>query len=465
MQETPKSDDTVETFVRFASGLEYEDIPAEAIWEAKRRIIDSIAIALAGFQEEPSVIARRFALASTGSPGATVIGTKHAAFPELAVLANGTMLHSQDFMDTYLSRESLHPSDTIAAVLAAAEVAERNGKDVILGIVLAYEVMCRLADVANVRERGWDHVVFGVIASALAAARVLGSSADQMREALALAVVSNTALRQTRVGEIPMWKAFAPANAARNGLVAAQLATMGVTGPVLPFRGERGFERQVSGPLELESFGNSATGFMINKTFIKNWPVQYNTQAGIQAALALRGEVGASGRIERIIIEVSETGRVLAADTAAKWDPQTRETADHSLPYIVVAALLDGEVTRATFDRDAYRDPEKLALLGRVEVRTDDEFTRTYPKMLSIRVTVWTGDGRELSHQVDIPKGHPLDPLTDSELERKFRDAAGVYFGSHDMRRALDSIWSLETAPGVGDLVAQFEIEGGLIDR
>ena len=181
MQETPKSDDTVETLVRFASGLEYEDIPAEAIWEAKRRIIDSIAIALAGFQEEPSVIARRFALASTGSPGATVIGTKHVAFPELAVLANGTMLHSQDFMDTYLSRESLHPSDTIAAVLAAAEVAERNGNDVILGVVLAYEVMCRLADVANVRERGWDHVVFGVIASALAAARVLGSSADDPR--------------------------------------------------------------------------------------------------------------------------------------------------------------------------------------------------------------------------------------------------------------------------------------------
>ena len=227
MQETPKSDDTVETLVRFASGLEYEDIPAEAMWEAKRRIIDSIAIALAGFLEEPSVIARRFALASTGSPGATVIGTKHVAFPELAVLANGTMLHSQDFMDTYLSRESLHPSDTIAAVLAAAELAERNGKDVILGVVLAYEVMCGLADVANVRERGWDHVVFGVIASALAAARVLGSSADQMREALALAVVSNTALRQTRVGEIPMWKAFAPANAARNGLVAAQLANYG----------------------------------------------------------------------------------------------------------------------------------------------------------------------------------------------------------------------------------------------
>ncbi|MCP4381220.1 MAG: MmgE/PrpD family protein [Hyphomicrobiales bacterium] len=195
-----RTDQTVETLVSFAASIRYEDLSPEAVWEAKRRVIDSVAIALAGYSEDPSVIARTMAMASHGMPGATVLGTRHISTPELATLANGTMVHSQDFMDTYLSRESLHPSDTISAVLAAVECTGGNGRDVILGVVLAYEVMCRLADVANVRERGWGHVVFGVIASALAAARVMGLSTAQMRETLGLAVVSNTALRQTRVG-------------------------------------------------------------------------------------------------------------------------------------------------------------------------------------------------------------------------------------------------------------------------
>ena len=129
-----------------------------------------------------------------------------------------------------------------------------------------------------------------------------------------------------------MWKAFAPANAARNGLFAARLAQLGVTGPVEPFQGEKGFERQVSGPLALRRFGSRKNGYKINDTYIKVWPVQYNTQAGIEAALQLRDQIGEPGAIQRILIEISETGRILSADTAAKWDPQTRETADHSLP-------------------------------------------------------------------------------------------------------------------------------------
>ena len=443
----------------FAASLDFDSLSPEAIWEAKRRVIDSIAIALAGYSEDASVIARGIALASRGTPGATVLGTRHLAIPELATLANGTMVHSQDFMDTYLSKESLHPSDTISAVLAAAESSRVGGRGVILGVVLAYEVMCRLADVANLRERGWDHVVFGVIGSALAAARIMDLTKDQMREALGLAVVSNTALRQTRVGEVPMWKAFAPANAARNGLFAAQLAQMGVTGPVHPFTGEKGFEAQVSGPLRLEPFGDKEHGYMITKTFIKNWPVQYNTQPAIHAALELREKISSAELIDEITVDISETGRILAADTPAKWDPQTRETADHSLPYIVVAALLDGEVTRATFDRERFRNPEKLDLVRRVAVRADPEFTQSYPQLLSVRVAITTRDGRLHSKQIDIPKGHPLDPLTDQELEEKYRRSVEIHLGGPAVRSSLDALWSLETVTDVSDLMGLFEVK------
>ncbi len=456
--QTDRTDETVETLVSFASKLDYDDLTPEAIKEAKRRVIDSFAIALAGYTEDASVAARAMALGVVGTPGATVLGTNHLSSPELATLANGTMVHSQDYMDTYLSKESLHPSDTISAILAAAESSGADGKAVILAIVLAYEVMCRLADVANVRERGWDHVVFGVIASALASSRVLNLSAEQMKQTLALAVVANTALRQTRVGEVPMWKAFAPANAARNGLFAARLAKLGVTGPVQPFRGEKGFEKQVSGPLPLKEWGSKSAGYKINQTYIKVWPVQYNTQAGIEAGLKLRSKLTDTSGIEKIIIDISEIGRILSADTAAKWDPQTRETADHSLPYIVVSALLDGQVTRATFNRERFRDPSKLALVKKVEVRADPEFTARYPETLSVRVTIRMANGHQLVDQVDIPRGHALSPLTDQEVEKKFTALAGQQLTASQITRALEQLWCLETFAEVGEIMKLFVI-------
>ena len=459
MEKEPAIDETVEIMVNFAMSVEYDDLDDASISEAKRRLIDCFAIAFAGYDEIPSQIARNLALEATGNPGATVLGTRHGTTPELAALANGTMVHSQDYMDTYLSRESLHPSDTISAVLAAAECEQRSGKELLTGIVVAYEIMCRLADCANVRERGWDHVVFGCIASAIGCGKALRLSREQMRQAIGLAAVANTALRQTRVGEVPMWKAFAPSNAQRNGLMAARLAQRGVTGPYQAFQGEKGFERQVSGPLALGEFGSKATGYMINQTYIKVWPVQYNTQAGIQAALAIRDQIADRNQIEKISIDISEIGRILSADTKAKWDPQTRETADHSLPYIVVSALVDGQVDRSTFDEVNFRDPLKLDLVQKVEVRTDPQFTRDYPRLLSVRVEVQLKNGSKLSKQIDAPKGHVLDPLSDEEVNEKFQNLVEGKCKQAQINSGLRSLWHLEKCTSLRELMAGFAIE------
>ena len=456
-----RTDPTVEKLVEFAYSLKLSDLTPESVWEAKRRLIDCFAIALAGYTEDPSVISRNLALSTSGVPGATVIGTTHLASPEHAVLANGTMIHSQDYMDTYLSRESLHPSDTISAILAAGECAGARGSDILLGTVLSYEVMCRLADCANVRERGWDHVVFGAIASALASAKVLKLTPDQMRETLGLAVVSNTALRQTRVGEVPMWKAFAPANAARNGLLAARLAQMGVNGPFMPFRGEKGFENQVSGPLNIDVFGSKANGYRINQTYIKLWPVQYNTQAGIRSALELRKLVPDLSKISEIQIDISEIGRILSADTNAKWDPQTRETADHSLPYIVVSALMDGEVSRSAFDRENYRDPKKLAMVQKVKVQSDPEFTKNYPEKLTVRVTIVLKSGQKFEQKFDYPKGHYKDPLSDSEVAEKFRRFARLHLRDAQIDSVLDATWKFEEVRDIGQYMRMYAIDPG----
>ena len=438
----------------YAFSLDYDRLPEEVVHECKRRVIDSLGIAMGGYDEEPCRIAREIALETQATRGATVLGTRHRATPDMAAFANGTMVHSQDYMDTYLSLEACHPSDNLSAVLAAAEHSGAGGRVVVVGTVLAYEVMCRLCDAAGVRERGWDHVVYGAVSSALASGKVLGLERERLAEAVSLAATSNVALRQTRVGEIPMWKACAPANAARNGLLAALLAARGLTGPAEAFTGEKGFLQQVTGAFELPPFGGSGRPFMISSTHIKLWPVQYNTQAGIQAALDLRKDLNGHGDMRSVVIDIAGVGADLSADTKDKWDPRTRETADHSLPYIVVSALMDGEVDRHTFDMERIRDRDRLDLLKRVTVRRDPEFSSRYPQTLSVRVRVETEGGDVRTRQVDYPLGHCKTPMTDAQVEEKFRGLAAGRVPKERMDKLLERLWSLERESDVGDLLA-----------
>ena len=437
----------------YALSLDFKGLPEEEVHEAKRRVIDSLGIAMAGYNEEPCRIARSLALETSAMRGATVFGTRHRAAPDMAVFANGTMVHSQDYMDTYLSKEACHPSDNLSAVLAAAEYTGAGGCEVITGAVLAYEVMCRFCDAAGVRERGWDHVVYGAVSSALAAGKLLGLDLPQLTQAVSLAATSNVALRQTRVGEIPMWKACAPANAARNGLMAALLAARGLTGPAEAFTGEKGFLNQVTGPLELPKFGGDGRPFMISSTHIKLWPVQYNTQAGIQAALELRSSMKRRAGFRAMTIDIADVGADLSADTGDKWDPKTRETADHSLPYIVVSALLDGDVTRSTFDMERIRDPERRALLKRVTVRKDPEFSERYPEALSVRVGVESEAGEVLTRQVDYPLGHCNNPMSDAQVEEKFRRLSAGRVPEAEVDELIRRLWSLEREQDIGDLL------------
>ena len=451
-------DGITEHLTRFACSLKYEDLTREDIHECKRRVIDSLGIAMGGYQEKPCQVARSLALEVTGRHGATLLGTVHTSTPEMATFANATMIHSQDYMDTYLSKEACHPSDNIAAVLAVAEHAGVGGREAILSIILAYEVMCRLCDAAGVRERGWDHVVYGAISTAVATGRVLSLDDKQMGEAVSLAATPNGALRQTRVGEISMWKACAPANAARNGVFASLLASRGLTGPGQPFEGEKGFQKQISGPLELPPFGGRGRPLMIHRTHIKRWPVQYNTQAGIQAALELRKELDSVDDLQSIVVDISDVGADLSADTEDKWNPRTRETADHSLPYIVLSALMDGDVTQDTFDMERIRDPKWLKLLKKVKVRRNSEFSSGYPEVLSVGVEVVTKGGSRLAKQVDFPPGHARNPMSDDPVEEKFRRLAAPLLSKRQVEQALDLLWHLEDVDDVGVLLRLFEV-------
>ena len=446
----------------YAHGLQFSDLPKGVIHEAKRRVIDSFGCAIGAFDAEPCRIARKIANSVNVSKGATVLGTARKTLPDLAAFANGAMIRYLDCNDTYLSKEPAHPSDNIAAALAVAETENASGRDLITAIVLAYEVQCRLCDAASLRSKGWDHVTYGAFSTALCSAKLMKLSKESMRHALGLAGAANVALRQTRVGELSMWKGCAFANAARNGVFAALLAREGMTGPAPIFEGEKGFMKLVSGKFALQKFGSGKIPFKILETYIKHFPVEYHAQSAVEAALDLRRELQKRegknfiSSIKSVEIESFDAAIEIIGSGSERWNPQTRETADHSLPYCVAAALMDGTITMDSFSIKRIKDKKLHSLLQNVTVTEDKQLTKNYPKKLSNRIIIHTSH-RKYVKQVDYPRGHPKNYMTDKELEEKFRSLTTRKLGRAKAEKVLDSLWSLEKSD-IGDIMSMVKV-------
>jgi 2-methylcitrate dehydratase len=456
----------------YATRLRYEDLPAPVVHEVKRRFIDSFATAVGAMDAEAYQIAKRCALRVQGSPGAGLLGGGRSS-AEWAAFVNGLLIRYLDYNDTYLSLEPAHPSDNIAAVLAAGEAAGASGRDLIVATVLAYEVQCRLCDAASLRKHGWDHVTYGAISSALAAGKLMKLDAVRSTHAVGIAGVCNVAMRQTRSGELSMWKGCAFANAARNGIFAALLAGEGLTGPAPIFEGELGFMKLLTGPFEMPALGGEPLttspspqggeggkgrqGFMIMQTYIKFWPAEYHSQSAIDGALQLRPEVGDVRNVAAIDIHTFDAAVDIIGKDPEKWRPRTRETADHSLPYCTAVALADGAVTEQQFRPARFSDPGLLELVGKVRVHRDPTLSARYPRGIPNRVTITMKDGRRLVREVEFPRGHAQNPMTDAEVEHKFRTLVEPRYGKERADRILAKCWELEKLKGAGELIPLFE--------
>lgn len=435
----------------FASALRFEHLPPGVVREVKRRVIDSIGCALGAWNAEPCAIARRVASGFGAGRGATLLGTKQRVPPDWAAFANGCLIRYFDYNDTYLSKEPAHPSDNIAAAFAAAEASGSGGRELITAIALAYEVQCRFCDTQSIRARGWDHVTYGAFSSALAAAKLFDLDAEKTRHALGIAGVAGIALRQSRVGELSHWKGCAFANAARHGVYAAMLAREGMTGPAPIFEGEKGFEKLVSGSMQdarvwFDTASLAQRDWMILRTSIKFWPAEYHSQSAIEAALKLRPQISGVEEIESVRIQSHDAAVDIIGSEPEKWRPQSRETADHSLPYITAVALADGEVTERQFSPERYADPQLLNLVARVKVERHAELSRLYPGAVANIVTLRLRDGRELAARVDHPLGHAAKPLSDQQLEAKFYSLAESHLERLAASNALKWVWKLDTA-------------------
>lgn len=447
----------------YSVGITFDKLTPESIHETKRRLIDSFATAVGAMPSSAYAIASRCAKRVSGNPGASLLGGGTSS-PEWAAFVNGLLIRYLDFNDTYLSREPAHPSDNLAAVLAVGEAAGASGPDLIVAAVLAYELQCRFCDAASLRAHGVDHVTYGAISSAVAACKLMRLNATQTTHAIGIAGVCNTALRQTRSGELSMWKGCAFANAARNGVFAATLAADGLTGPAPIFEGDLGFFKLVSqSPFTLPPLGGEAQnsdGYMINKTYIKFWPAEYHSQSAIDAALQLRSELGGiidPNAVAALDIDTFEASYNIIGKYPEAWAPKTRETADHSLPYCTAAALLDGDVNLDTFDEKRFTDPVLVGLTSRVQVRLDPELSPRYPNGIPNRLTLRLTDGRTLVREVEFPRGHAHNPMTDAEVEQKFRRMVEPKYGQQRASAILARCWDLETLTSVTDLIRMFD--------
>jgi 2-methylcitrate dehydratase len=435
---------------RYAAGFRADALPGDVRHAAAQRLVDTVACVLAGLDEPPAQIARDVATLLRPNGPATVLGSRTTTAADLAAFANGVAARALDFNDTYLSKEALHPSDTIPPLLAVAEAEGRGGADLLAAVVLSYEVLCRLADAASIRDRGWDHTTYGATPVALGAASLMGLTAEQAAQAVNLAAASSVTLRQIRVGHLSMWKGAAFANASRNGVFAAYLARSGMTGPAEVFEGPRGFMAQVSGPLDLPLAG-PGDRYRILDTLIKQFPAEYHAQAAIEAALAARVRLGGAA-IEAVEIHTYQVAVQIIGGEPEKWHPQTRETADHSLPYLVAVALLDGDVTRASFSPGRIGDPALHAFLRRVTVHEDAAHTARYPATLPVRVIV-RSRGQDVTEDVEAPMGSTRRPMSDAQLERKFLACAVPSLPQQRAKRLLSRLWRIETEDSLSELL------------
>jgi 2-methylcitrate dehydratase len=435
-----------ERLAAYADRLRYDDIDAATIERVKSHVIDTIGCGIAAFDEAPVRICRDVALAPSGGPS-VIIGTNRRTTPDLAAFANGAAFRYYDLNDVYVGRFAGHPSDHIAACLAVAEAEQASAAELITAIVLAYEINCRLMDVLDTAARDWDPPVLSLPAVALAAGKLMKLSPHQLEQAVNLAINDHIPMGQTRTQTNSDWKGLADAEAGRNAVFATLLARRGLTGPAPIFEGRKGFFQLVSGPadVDVDAFGGHGVPFRIHQCGMKPYQAVIYAQTAIDAGVALAKEVGDLDRVSAIEIATTRRGYEQTGRDPEKWTPDTRDTADHSLPYITARAMFDGDVNNDSYAQEKFQDPRILAFMRKIKVREDPALTaRTGPSTVPTRITAILADGRRIVREVDDVPGFVGRPMSRTDIERKFRGNIGKRWPHERTDAVLQALWALD---------------------
>ena len=448
-------DATSKKLINFARSLRFKDLPDKAVIAAKQRIISSLGVALGAYDAPPIKIARSLAQPVAAGPASHVWGTDAMVAPDVAAFINSAMVRVFDMSDTRVMAAVSHPADAFPAILAVAEAQRVSGRELLLATTIAYEVQCRFVDVVPYNHKGWDQTTVVALGSALGCGRLLGLNEEQLYHALSISIVSNLALNQTRTGTLSMWKGMAGAAGARAGVFAAYLASKGMTGPQDVFEGKFGLWKQMMGgqtfslPIP-DRFENHT--FAVQQTMIKSFPIRFHCHLPVFTAFELRKKIKAD-EIESLKIESIRQAFGRWMDLPEIWKPETRETADHSLPCTVAMAILDGEITPETFERQRYKDKDVLDFMQRITIELPDEFADPAPEIRCCRMTATTRKNKQITVEQRRTTEDDERGMTKAEIEGKFNRLTKNILKVNARKKILDTIWNLDKQKSIDALI------------
>ncbi|MEW5795967.1 MAG: MmgE/PrpD family protein [Candidatus Zixiibacteriota bacterium] len=431
----------------FAVGLGYNDLTPEAIHEVKRYLYDSLGCAYGGYHTKDVGILRGIYTDMGGKPQATLFGFGDKLPAANAALVNSLMIRALDYNDIYWKEDPSHPSDIIPAALSVGEMVGASMKEVIVGIVLAYEFEMRLCEFAvpGVRERKWHHATLTQFVSPIVAGKMLGLTVDQMVHAIGISGCHNHTIGCPTAGKLTMMKNTVDPMAVQAGVVAALMARRGYTGTEAVFEGKEGL-MDVFGPKwEKDNLlGGLGTKFKILECSMKGFPTEALTHTHLTCMLKVIRE-------NDIKPEQIETATVTTIARACdilfdphKYRPESRETADHSLPYCLAAAIVDRQISTASFSEEKLKDPRIWAVIDKIKGEASMEFEKMFPAKQPSKVVVRTEDGREYSAYLEYPKGDPREPMTEEDLDIKFAGLAEKLLSAERRQNVKDTIFNCE---------------------
>jgi 2-methylcitrate dehydratase len=441
---------------QWAAQVKFEDLPGEAVHQCKRFLLDSVGCALGGYRVHDVRIALDVLDEIAGTGSCSVIGKGKRIDPVSAALANALMIRCMDYNDIYWKQDPSHPSDIFPAALAGCERAGSDGRELIVGLAIGHEFEMRLCEAAfpGIRERGWHHATLTAFVSPIVAGRALHLGWEQIQHAIGISASARGTLGAVTAGKLTMMKNTVDPMATQSGVLAALLAEKGYTGPEHVIDGKEGLTHCLGPEWKLQVLTDGlGASWRITQCGMKAFPTEALTHTPISAVLALVIEHDLQPeQVEKVHIRSLARAADILADPS-KYDPRNKETADHSLPYVIAAALAERQVTPLQFTPEKIQDPRIRAQLRKVEVVADPEIEKVFPALQRVAVTIRTTAGREFTKQLDYPKGDPRNPLTDQEIEQKFAALADGVLSKPAQQRVKTAIWNLEQIESVTKLM------------
>jgi 2-methylcitrate dehydratase len=435
----------VNELASFVVAVEFDQLSAAARTQAKIRVLDALGCAIGALDAGPVAVIAAQTADFGGNPLCTLIGGSRTA-PDRAAFYNSALVRFLDFNDSYLAAgETCHPSDNLGGVLAACEYADGTGKEFLTALSVAYQVQCRLSDVAPVRAKGFDHTTQGAYALAAGITKALRLDADKTANAIAIAGTAFNALRVTRTGALSNWKGLAYPNTTFGVTNAAFLAMKGITGPNEVFEGNKGFMDAISGHFSLDWSKEDLE--KITQTIVKRYNAEIHSQATIEGVLELKHEQNITASdIRSINVETFDVAYNIigGGEEGEKVTVRTKEEADHSLPYIIAVAILDDQVLPPQYDPDRIQRADVQSLLRKVKIHPLAEFSRRFPAEMPCRITISLQDGRVVTKDKRDYEGFITRPMQWNTVVKKFEQLTESHISNAFQIEIEEAVYNLE---------------------